>query len=124
MSMLIEQVNELKKVSVWYKESNNYLQKVLLQAADTIETLSAKLAKENMERSDRYYNGGWVLRNDRLPEVYKPVLINYHRESDNFDKIAVAYMRSDCEWKIEFGGVCDCESVIAWQPLPELYKPK
>lgn len=69
MSMISEQVKELKKVSEWYKESNNYLQKVLLQAADTIESLSAKLAKESMERSSKYYEEEKKLIEEMAEEI-------------------------------------------------------
>lgn len=55
MSMIEQQVKELRNVSSWYKDRNSYLLGILSQAADTIEALFAKLAAANMERSDRYY---------------------------------------------------------------------
>lgn len=48
-----EQVKELRIAAV-YKEHS--LKILLEQSADTIETLSAKLAAANMERSERYYD--------------------------------------------------------------------
>lgn len=64
MSMLSEQVKHLLEIAdrtqneaffcEWYKD----YAKDLRQAADTIEALSAKVAVENTERSERYYGGG------------------------------------------------------------------
>ena len=59
MSMISEQVRELREFTEDYGKTHvtlfGYKKNLLLQAADTIEALSAKLAAENMERSDRYY---------------------------------------------------------------------
>lgn len=66
-------------------------------------------------------NNGWIPCSERLPKVYIPVLVTYRR-NDGTRKVVVAKMEADCEWKIEFGGYCDSESVIAWQPLHEPYK--
>ena len=63
MSMIEQQVKELRNVSSWYKDRNSYLLGILSQAADTIEALSAKLAA-NMEQSDRYYGGGKIKLSD------------------------------------------------------------
>lgn len=56
MSMISEQVKHLRNI---YQYGTTYeeTKKAIEQAADTIETLSAKLAAANMERSDRYYGG-------------------------------------------------------------------
>lgn len=48
-----EQVKELREVAEMYDGLDGG--DILREAADTIEALSAKLAAENMERSDRYY---------------------------------------------------------------------
>lgn len=42
-----EQAAELRKIAGWQEDRNAYVQKVLLQAADTLEDLSAKLAKQS-----------------------------------------------------------------------------
>lgn len=60
MSMIEQQVKEIRKVVEEYKSIpfNDYphsTSRILEQAADTIESLSAKLAAANMNRSDRYY---------------------------------------------------------------------
>lgn len=57
MSMISEQVKELRIAEETCKQMGREgIAKFLRQAADTIEALSAKLAAENMERSDRYYD--------------------------------------------------------------------
>lgn len=56
MSMISEQVKELRIAEETCKQMGREgIAKFLRQAANTIETLSAKLAEENMDRSDRYY---------------------------------------------------------------------
>lgn len=69
-------------------------------------------------------NGGWILCSERLPKLYKTVLIQYHSKINNFDTIVLAHIDSFVGWKIEFGGSCDSDCVIAWQPLPKPYNPK
>lgn len=68
------------------------------------------------------YNNGWIPCSERLPDIYTSVLITYRRQHDGYSKVVVARMQADCEWKIEFGGYCGSENVVAWQPLPEPYK--
>lgn len=56
MSMLSEQVKELKEIATEFDlDDKEELSNMINQAADTIEALSAKLAA-NMERSDRHYD--------------------------------------------------------------------
>ena len=50
-----EQVKELRETAELFDKIDDG-RRMLLQAADTIETLSAKLAVANMERSDRHYD--------------------------------------------------------------------
>lgn len=58
MSMLSEQVKELRttanNLTIGHNMSISLAIELFREAADTIEALSAKLAVENMERSDRY----------------------------------------------------------------------
>ncbi|MCM1223433.1 MAG: hypothetical protein NC548_54190 [Lachnospiraceae bacterium] len=61
MSMISELTKQLRKQAFSYKWSaNEQMSNLLTQAADTIEALSAKLSAANMERSERYYGGGWI----------------------------------------------------------------
>lgn len=71
--MISEQVKELRIVSETYRQIGKELSaEYLSKAADTIESLSAKLAAANMERSDRYY--GNLISKDKLLEDLIPIL--------------------------------------------------
>lgn len=130
MSMINEQVKSLRDVAGAYK--HNGLSLILREAADTIETLSAKLAAENMERSDKYYGCGWILVKDRLPTkeecgnyrghflvtVYAPELKTLYMEYE-YTTIRgkevgrwTWYDRVNIPWE-----------VIAWRKFPEPYRP-
>lgn len=53
---IIEQVKELREASETYSGEGFYeFSNIVQKAVNAIEALSAKLDKENMERSDRYY---------------------------------------------------------------------
>lgn len=123
MSMLSEQVNKIRKVAKCVylatdKEVADDIARTLKQAADTIETLSAKLAAANMERSDKYYGGGWIACNDRLPEESGDYLIT----DEDGNSTCAYYNKSVKGWcGIEEG--CIAFYPVAWQPLPEPYRP-
>lgn len=81
MSMLSHQIEQLKdlRFRMGTSDKHNSTDWTLIDGAiDTIESLSAKLAKTNMERSERYYNGGWIACKDRLPT--KEECGNYGKE--------------------------------------------
>lgn len=115
ISVLTEKLRELEndpEIDCYgIRELNN----ICAQAADTIEALSAKLAAANMERSDRYYSGGWIACEDRLPEEGKEVLV-YLKQG----RMTVA-ARIGKEW------VRPDETrtaiVVSWRELPEPYCP-
>ena len=54
-----EQVRRLRKEAKFHKDKGIYLYALLKEAADTIESLSAKLQAANMERSADC-GGGWI----------------------------------------------------------------
>lgn len=68
MSMIDEQINKLREIShsleLFPIHDFSETSRAIREAADTIETLSAKLAAENMERSEAYYNNGWIYCGD------------------------------------------------------------
>lgn len=91
MSMVSEQVKELRYKadiyntvgSVWElnRAEAKRLQIMLRQAADTIESLSAKLQAANRERSANC--GGWILCKVRLPEEGQEVILrDYYRNRE------------------------------------------
>ena len=113
MSMISEQVSELRKYSKLCLQYGNEqrAKELLKKSADTIEALSAKLQKANMENG-----GGWIACEDRLPEIRKPVLI-----CDTKGNVCIRHiMRIN-----EFGEAwwSQYSTAIAWQPLPEPYRP-
>ena len=57
MSLISKQIDELR---AYAKDSNGELAKLINDAADTIEVLSAKLHTSNMERSSRYHHEAWL----------------------------------------------------------------
>lgn len=75
MSMLRELLEELREYKKMLETSRTdservaYVEKLLGQAADTIEELSAKVTERNMEQSDRRCNTGRLIDADRLKEV-------------------------------------------------------
>lgn len=76
MSMISEQVKEIKACAYAHDASGDAIYGtagILYQAADTIETLSAKLA--DMERSVEDCGSGWIFCKRKMPEVGKPVLV-------------------------------------------------
>lgn len=131
MSMIEQQVNKIRKVAKCVylatdKEVADDISSTLNQAADTIEALSAKLEKANMERSEGYYNGGWILCDDRLPQQPKE---NPIFDGKPLELYLVSVKNTDYAfrafWNGKFfaDGFSKLQNVIAWQPLPSPYRP-
>lgn len=137
MSIISEQVKELRyKADIYNTVGSAWelnraeakrLQEMLRQAADTIESLSAKLQTANMERSAEDCGGGWIPCKDRLPEDCVDVLVwfeyfRYGEYNRLFQTKGISYM-----WNGMWSGFVNGESgwrqlrIIAWQPLPEDY---
>lgn len=115
MSMIEQQVKELRNVSSWYKDRNSYLLGILSQAADTIEALSAKLAAANMNRSDRYYGVGWIACEDRLSD--KEVLC-----CDQCGEMILGYIAEDEGSETGFSAENDSEymyNCVKWMEKPK-----
>lgn len=78
MSMLSHQIEQLKDLRYRMGTSDKHSPTdwtLINGAIDTIESLSAKLSAANMGQSERYYGGGWIACEDRLPEDNREVLI-------------------------------------------------
>lgn len=121
MSMISEQVKKLRKAAKWF-ESACFPEAVKLvdEAADTIESLSAKLAATNMERSESYCNDGWIYCGDgkNLPEKtgFYMVTKQIRETGERF----TGKSRFDTEkgWNDPLNFV----DIAAWQSLPLEYK--
>lgn len=179
MGMLSEQINKIRKVaksvsSATDKEVSDDISRILNEAADTIESLSAKLQAENMERSaanyakkniierikkesigklpDKrpfiylntvieiisdnddnwfpgYYRNNWILCENKMPKEYKYPLIGQQSfsvlttiEYENKTKETLVQCTINGKWNTDYQPNIKCK-VLAWQPLPEPYRP-
>ena len=64
----------------------------------------------------------WISTKIKLPATYKRVLATYYKQADNYRKVIIAYREEDGSWKVEFGGYCDPDNIIAWAPLPQPFE--
>lgn len=78
MSMLSELTDTLERHGWDIAESDMCLSGLLLEAAETIKDLSAKLAAANMERSIQYFNGGWIPTSERMPEEHDSMFAKWY----------------------------------------------
>ncbi len=130
MSMISEQVKELRELATETRcLYDDDLHDALIYAADAIEALSAKLAAVNMERSDRYYGGGWIPCKDRLPEDGVDVLVwfeyfRYGEYNRLFQTKGISHT-FDGKWSGFVNGSSGWNQlkIIAWQPMPEDFRP-
>lgn len=102
MSMISELVKNLKELADFHNVNANlsYAERKLVeQAADTIEALSAKLSAANMERSEAYYGGGWKPISEYDREKYDWVLIKYFDGEEECIP-QVAELRPDGKWHV------------------------
>ncbi len=100
-----EQVKELRELAGILHDGKRYVdQEIVCQAADTIETLSAKL--KDVERSEDC--GGWILCKDVLPEEGQEVLVS--------DGKSVYLVEYDGDLDCPFG---DIDNIRKWQPCPQ-----
>ena len=90
------------------------------------------LEAENIIR--KHLNDGWISVDDKLPEDDVDVLITYADiDDENYTDICIttygyAYLGGNKldfkEWRSPFEYFISNYKVIAWQPLPEPYRPE
>lgn len=124
ISELVKELRELQDNTEIDCYGIRELNEVCMKAADTIEELSAKVARQNMERSSQYYGGGWIPVDERLPETSDSMLVAVQYDDGNII-IDIGFFNSKStnrlgKWNID----CIICHVIAWQPLPQAYEPK
>ena len=116
MSLISEQIFKIRhKSHLFHKNSEMY--KILHDAADTIEELSAKLANANMERSEPHYNDEKVREAVKKQEAKKIV---YH---DNCGNPTPSTPRCPCcfeeqteTWYMSSQSWCrHCGQKISWE---------
>lgn len=92
----------------------------LVTARDFLEMIEQ--LQEDLEQDEK--ENGWIPVSERLPEIKKNYLECYLVTDGRF--CWMAYLASEKEWV--FAECTDCKNkidwadVVAWMPLPELYK--
>lgn len=87
-----------------------------------------KIILKIIDEQPTYMDDGWIPVDERLPEEKKPVLVQWEKH-DRYLNVTLTYL--DVMWLEDeedvafetINGVPN-GSVIAWQPLPEPYRPK
>ena len=124
MSLTSKQIDELR---AYAKDRKGELAKLINDAADTIEMLSAKLHASQMERSSQYYHNGWIPCSERLPfaeygEGDNVLATCGYRDGEN---TSIRWIRTlffnGGNWCYPTGETYD-QKVYAWMPLPEPYR--
>lgn len=105
---------DLNNVFRWREECFE----IVNQAADTIEALSAKLQAANMENGS-----GWILCKDRLPTESGEYIATCHNDIDGYFSQECYFQVEDSEHYFGWDGLVNFDEVIAWQNLPEPYRP-
>ena len=114
MSLTSKQIDELRAYAA---DRKGELAKLITDAADTIEMLSAKLHASQMERSSQYYHGGWIPVSERLPEENQICIV-----TDETRRNAYEYRFCRQTYDEEQGWTYLKHRIIAWMPLPESYR--
>lgn len=114
MSMISEQVKELREFATEFNLDDKVeLATMLKEAADTIESLSAKLQAANVEQTAQD-SGGLIPCKERLPQKDETVLID-----TGIGYFEIATYSGD--GKTFYTEECGSSNAVAWQPLPDPY---
>lgn len=116
MSMTTEQIKWLRELSD--KTDDSEINKALCTSANTIEILSAKLHRANMERSSAHYHGGWIPCDEGLPDETGDYLVTIYWN----ERIMIDIGEIDCDGIFKKWNYKSEVKVLAWMPLPEPYK--
>ena len=123
MSLTSKQIDELRAYAA---ERKGELAKLISDAADTIEMLSAKLHASQMERSSQYYHGGWIPCSERSPEEeekhYWVCTDTGYQCQCRWTNINHFWTRLTTEWHWHIMDTPQYSKVIAWMPLPPAYQ--
>lgn len=112
-----EQVKELREVAEMYEGLDGG--KILSEAADTIEALSAKLQTASMGRPAEDCGGWWIYCGDgkNLPEIERDIILS----TRSLDVYKGYRANTEGYFYAEGEGYILYENVLAWMPQPEPY---
>ena len=113
------------------------LEKILEEIGSKIAESMGKKREGLLEAHDiirKHMNDGWISVQDKLPEDDVDVLITYADiDDENYTDICITTYGYAClggnkldfkEWRSPFEYFRSNYKVIAWQPLPEPYRPE
>lgn len=127
MSTISEQIKELREIAEnLYKHTPFSLKPALYRAADTIESLSAKLAMANAFLSDSCNGSDWIYCGDgkNLPKKESWYIVTY--KIANSKEVSHEMYFDGKSWvdkDIEENFYVQ-PTILAWQPLPVPYNQK
>ena len=114
MSLTTKQIDELR---AYAKDRKGELAKLINDAADTIEVMSAKLHASQMERSSQYYHGGWIPCSETVDIPDHEIMA-----CDKYGEIMFGYLAYEDEQWICASDGCEMVDTIAWREKPEPYR--
>ena len=106
-------------------ESMKYFQSLMF-ATERAESIIGDIIRSHMDDED---NDGWISVEERLPEDCEEIVLvqvsGKMAENIWFDNAfeLATYVNGE-GWILENYPECENPKVIAWQPLPEPYRPK
>lgn len=124
MRLISKQVEKLKDEAEWSDMiENKDLARLLRDAADTIETLSAKVRANNLY-------GGWVSADDELPnenETYIVAWVEKHHDCPYPHYYGMLTWNTELNDWLDFDKLKplhkdDEIKILAWMPLPHAYE--
>lgn len=132
-----EQVKELRELAnskeIEVHEPAKYgfygkIKSILLEAADTIESLSAKLQAENMERTTEDCSVWIPCSTGNMPDIGSAVLIQFKSDingitGDDDRTFDISYIRSsdNSEWFCSTGEY-PLKAIKAWKPIKSYHE--
>ena len=117
LEKILEEIEEEIRDSIPFSEQRA---DGLRKARDIIRKQINDLSRENRQENTRSPrdNGGWIPVEERLPEDYSMMLVTCKTKSGSKNVNGAWY--GEGFWH----GSGSMSRVIAWQPLPEPYRPE
>lgn len=137
LEKILEEIKDELK-DIYLDIANNYNISDLQYDGDKVACVASKFRCDAGRRIEKiirkHMNDGWISVQDKLPEDDVDVLIAYADiDDENYTDICIttygyAYLGGNKldfkEWRSPFEYFISNYKVIAWQPLPEPYRPE